>query len=372
MSASPRLEVKVGLLVLAGLLSIIGMVLAADKVQLERRWRATAFLTDAAGLRIDSPVTLSGIAVGKVVSVSAVPIAELSANPAPIRAVIELPVGIDLPEDVQAKLSSSGLFGDAFLSLAANASPSGRILAKDGSGRLIVGQGFFEKAASRAEGLLSAADDLLAPATRADAKRLVKSAADLAEHAAGVAARLDAQGARIDAILVNLEKASADLSTVSAAAAARTGPLLERADRLLAKAEHDGGAALEHAAKAAASLEATAAKADALLAANSPALTTLTADLAAAASSTRVILAALQNGQGALGQLLMNHDLAGDVHRIAIDAAAAAKVLADQPSRVVFDAPEHERIEARARRDRELMRRAVAEGFAPPAAKPAP
>ena len=373
MSASPRLEVKVGLLVLAGLLSVIGMILAADQVQLERRWEITAFLVDAAGLRVDSPVTLSGIAVGKVIAVSAVPIGELATSPGPIRATLELPVGIDLPADVQAKLSSSGLFGDAFLALAAAPSPTGQIMVKDGSARLVVGPGFLEKAASRAEGLLTAADDLLAPETRADAKRLVKNAADLAEHAASVAARLDAQGARMEAILTNLEKASADLTTVSAAAAARTGPLLERADRLLTQVEQDGGVILSHAAKASASLEATAARADALLTATTPALTDLARDLAAAASSTRTILTALQTGQGALGQLLMNRDLAGDVHRIAIDAAAAAKMIAEQPSRVVFDAPTAERIEIKARRERELMRRALAEGFAVPAeTKPAP
>ncbi len=371
MSAPHRYEVKVGLLVLAGMLSIFGMILAADKVQIERRWRLTAYLKDAAGLRQDSPVTLSGIAVGKVIKVEALPVAEIAAAPGAIRATLELPLGVDLPDDVQAKLSSSGLFGDAFLALAAAPAPNGQLMPKDGSGRLVVGPGFLDKAATRAEGLLAAADDLLAPEMRADAKRLVKSSADLAEHAAAVAARLDAQGARIEAILVNLEKTSADLATTSGAVAARIAPLADRADRLLAAAEKDGGAALERAASATARLDAVATKADALLAATGPAITTLANDLAATAASVRTVMNAVQTGQGLVGQLLLNRDLARDVHRIAIDATSAARTVADQPSRVVFDAPAAEREADRAQRDRELMRRALAEGF-PAADAPLP
>ena len=64
-----------------------------------------------------------------------------------------------------------------------------------------------------------------------------------------------------------------------------------------------------------------------------------------------------------LGQLLMNRDLAGDVHRIAVDAASVARTIADRPSRVVFDASDEETAAAKAARERELMRRAVREGF---------
>ena len=361
MATPNRLEIKVGLLVLAGAVSILGMILAADQVRIERRYRVTAYLVDAGGLRLDSPVTLSGIAVGRVVAVEAVPPAQLGALPGRIRATCELPLSADLPADAEAKLSSSGLFGDAFLALSPAPAADGRVLPKDGTGVLVVGPGFLEKASAKAESLLAAADDLLAPEVRLDAKRLVRSAADLADHAARIAARLDAQGERMERILIGLETTSTQLSSLATDVNARTGPLLDRADRLLALAERDGGAILAHAASASARLDAAAAKADALLAA--PEVAALLRDVAATMATARTLAEALQGGQGVLGQLLMNRDLAGDVHRIAVDAASVARTIADQPSRVVFDASEEETAAAKAARERELMRRAVREGF---------
>ena len=60
-----RFEMRIGLLVIGGMVAIVLMILASDIVSFEGRYRVTAYLQDAAGLKPGSPVSLAGIRVGK-------------------------------------------------------------------------------------------------------------------------------------------------------------------------------------------------------------------------------------------------------------------------------------------------------------------
>ena len=361
------LEVKVGVLVLAGAIATVTMILTADKFSVERRYKITSYLNDAGGLRLESPVTLSGIAIGKVVAVEGV--APGVEAPGRIRAVLAITEGIALPKDVEAKLSSSGLFGDAFLALAAPAKSSGGTVPTDGTGQIIVGPGFMDEVQDQAKTIMAGVNDLLAPESRADIKRLLKGAADLSQHSASIAARLDKQGERLDHVLENLDKITGDLAATAATLKERTGPLIEHIDHAVTTLDAKGAAVLDRAAGAAAQVETLASNLDKTLAATGPDINATAASLRDVAGKTAQIMGALAKGDGLLGQLLVNKELAGSLQSMAVDFAAVATKVADRPSVLVFDDPEHQTNVDKVKRDREKMRRAMQDGAAP---SPAP
>ncbi|MBA3938198.1 MAG: MCE family protein, partial [Planctomycetes bacterium] len=67
-----QLEMRVGLLIVAGLVATVVMILAADHLHFERVYRVSAIVVDAGGLRAHSPVTLSGIRIGEVESLATI------------------------------------------------------------------------------------------------------------------------------------------------------------------------------------------------------------------------------------------------------------------------------------------------------------
>ena len=355
-------EIKVGLLVLAGLGATIAMVMTADKLKIESSYQVTAYLKDAGGLRFESPVTLSGIAVGKVKAIEFVKPDEN--RPGQVRATVTIAQGVVLPADVEAHLATSGLFGDSSLALAApvKRTVTQASLPTDGTGVLVVQSGVIDQALDKAGVILSSVDDLLDPAMRADAKRLVHGAADLAEHAAGIAAKLDAQQDRIAVIIGNLETVTGELKTSTQTLNQKLEPLLTRADATVSRLD----TLLDAGTMAMLRADGVLGQVDAVIAANAKPLGELLTTLATASRKAESVLAALDGGQGVLGQLLVNRDLAQDLHHITVDVEAAARLVAEKPSRLVFDDPASEQVRERYRRDAEKMRRNMAEGFGQP------
>ncbi len=369
MRAVHSFEIKVGLLVIAGLVATVTMILTADKVRIEKTYVVGAYLQDAGGLRVDSPVTLSGIAIGKVKSMTFVPVGE--AAPGRVKAMIKITDGIILPQEATARLATSGVFGDASLALGAPAKVSGTPLATDGSAVLVVTPGFLDRAADQAGGILEAVDDLLSPASRADVKRVVANTAQLTGHAAAVAAKLDAEQERISAILGNLERVSAELVTTTKLVNQRLDPLLAKADTVLGKVD----ALVSTGTATITDVDLLITDSDAMLTANQQPIAVMLEAVAGAAQKAQRLAALLEGGEGILGQLLVNRDLAKDLHNVSIDLAAASAQVADKPSRLVFDDSESARAADQAKRNREKMRRTLAEGLGQPAtaepAKPA-
>ena len=355
-------EIKVGLLVLAGLGATIAMVMSADKLHIERTYQVTAYLKDAGGLRFESPVTLSGIAVGKVQTIEFVKPDEH--QPGQVRATVTIAQGVVLPADVEAHLATSGLFGDSSLALSAPAkrTTAAAPLPTDGSGVLVVQAGMLDQAMDKAGGILTSVNDLLDPTMRADAKRLVHSAADLAEHTAGIAAKLDAQQDRIATILGNLETITGELKTTSQTLNNKMEPLLTKADATVTSLN----GLIDAGTVAMVRADVVLANVDAVIAANAKPVSELLVTLGGVSRKAESVLAALDGGQGVLGQLLVNRDLAQDLHHITVDVEAAARLIAEKPSRLVFDDPASELAREQYRRDAEKMRRNMAEGFGQP------
>jgi phospholipid/cholesterol/gamma-HCH transport system substrate-binding protein len=357
-----QIEIKVGLLVLAGLAAATSMVMFADKLRIEHTYTITAYLKDAGGLRFESPVTLSGIAIGKVKAIEFVTPGQQA--PGQVRAQVTISQGVVLPADVEARLATSGLFGDSSLALSA---PLSRLAAPvplptDGSAVLVVKAGVIDQAMDKAGGILNAVDDLLDPTMRADAKRLVHQAADLAEHTAVVAATLAAQQARITAILNNLEALSEELTTTTRTINQRLDPLLAKVDGSLTQAD----ALLSAGATTMTRADGVLAHVDALLVTNAQPLAEALGGVGKITQRLESILNALDGGQGVLGQLLTNRDLAQDLHHITVDVEAAARLIAEKPSRLVFSDSASDQAQERYRRDSEKMRRNLGEGFGQP------
>jgi hypothetical protein len=79
------------------------------------------------------------------------------------------------------------------------------------------------------------------------------------------------------------------------------------------------------------------------------------------------ITAAIDSGQGVVGQLIFNRDLARDVNNLAVDLTVAVEMLTDHPSDLVWGQSKKERVEGQQRRERLKMQRAFKEDFNVPA-----
>ncbi len=366
-----RLEIAVGALVLAGLAGTVALVLTADKVRVRRTYALTAWLPDAGGLRYESPVTLAGIQVGRVEDIRAASVDEgtpESRLKGKVKATLKIDAGVVVPAEVQARLVSSGVFGDSFLALTPAEKDDGKLMPTDGTGAFSVQPGFFDEAATQVRHILDGVDDLLDAENRAAAKRLVANAADLAESAAAISKRVSQDQERLERIMANLDASSAALRRVSESAAERSDALLARTDRLLALMEDRVPGTLSRADAVLDATAATAQQVEVLLREQSTAIAATLRSLSDAAARGSRVLAALDGGEGVLGQLLTNRDLAKDLHTVAVDVGAVAEQLADKPSRLVFDDDDSTRAADKLKRDRAKMRRTLDEGLALPEA----
>ncbi len=365
------LEIRVGLLVVAGLAAAMTMILLSDRISFERDYAVAVYLQDAGGLRERSPVTLAGLRIGEVVKVE--PVRD---SRGPIRAHITISSNYPLPGDSSVVLATSGIFGDSSLAFSVPAvrrSDAGA-LPMDGSAELAAGASFLDTIGNQAKGIAAAVEDVLAENTRKDLKRLIANAADLAGEASALAKGLNEQQVKVGETLDAVKLAVERLSTTADTLAKRVDGVAAQAESAIKEA---GKAVSDLSARGAKTLEkfdGTLAKVDGLLANADGGLTTELADIQKTTASLRNLLdrvaaiaATIQSGQGLIGQLLANPQMTGDVHRLLIDAKAAAAVIADHPSSVVWGLDDDQAAAAKAERDRELVRRAHANGFPPPA-----
>ncbi|MDA3963763.1 MAG: MlaD family protein, partial [Planctomycetota bacterium] len=66
MDSTARLEMRIGLLVIAGVTALVVLILVSDRVSFDSSYRVTVYLQDAGGLNVGSPVKLAGINIGTV------------------------------------------------------------------------------------------------------------------------------------------------------------------------------------------------------------------------------------------------------------------------------------------------------------------
>lgn len=360
MRAVTVMEFKVGLLIIAGMLAILSLVMISDRLRFDRYYPVSAFLSDAAGLRTNSPVTLAGIRIGEVEHL--LPVQDPRGV---IKAVMRINQRYPLPANASVTISSSGIFGDSFLAFSApHGSTDNRTMAMDGSAEVVASKGFLENASQQAERMLNAANELLGPEMRAEMKRLVGNSADLAKAGTDLARHLDEQNRQIAETLAAVKSLSEELRTRSVSVGTRVEQGVEAYTRLAGSVQQQTEAL---GPKVAASLE----RLDALARRGEVAMTTSTGDLRAAlAAITELggrlnhIASAVESGQGVAGKLVMDQDLARDVDSMSVDLSRTAAYLAEHPEAVVFGMKKKNQDAERVHREHEKARRQL---LAPPA-----
>lgn len=366
------LEIKVGLLVVLGLAATVATILLSDRIELDQSYRVAVYLSDAGGLRSESPATLAGIRIGEVDSIK--PVSDARGQ---IRAVVKIKNKYELPADCRVQLSTAGIFGDAFLAFSAASAhqPGAKTLPADGSAELTAAPSFFDEATSQAQRIMVGVNEVLAPETRQDLRRLAKNAADLAGESAKLAKNLNDQAKLLSETLEAVKHATTTLDATTKRLGERLDTVADKSIQALDAATTAITAIGSGATRTTTAAEGAIKRLDGLLAKveASPG----TSDLAATMKSVRElserlarIAAAIDEGKGMLGQLVSNRDLARDLHRLALDAGSAAKNLADQPSNAVWGLSDREARADREARQREMQRRALEQGF--PATEPKP
>jgi len=357
MRSVQKLEIKVGLLVVAGIFSVVAMVMMSDRISFERYYPIDVFLPDAGGLRLSSPVTLSGIAIGEVAAIEPAPAGSMAA----IRARLKIKRSQVVPAGSTVQLATSGLFGDSSLAFSVDpvAAATGRVLPTDGSAKLLANPAFLDEASAMAKGLLKGLNNTLDAQAQADIKRLLANAADLAGEGAALAKGLNAQQAKLGELLTNLGTISADLGKRTESIAARLDQVLARTEQTLATVEEKGGRLLDGADQAVRG-------ADSILAANAADLRLLVGNLAALSATAGRIAEAIDAGDGVAGRLIHDRQLADQLADIAVDLSVVSRRLVDDPSTVVWGKSNAQEREDQSARARLKAQRRMAEGVPAP------
>ncbi|MFW5751031.1 MAG: MlaD family protein [Planctomycetota bacterium] len=364
MSSTKGLEIKVGLLVFAGLAATVVMILATDRIGFEDTYIITAYLEDAGGLRTGSRVEMAGIPIGNVQSVTT------TRDPrGPIKATLEVRDDVGLTRSSRLVLSTRGLFGDPLPSFQPGAEDDVP-LPIDGSAEMTVEPTLMDRLTGKIEGIIAGLAEMTDENTRAEFKQLVANANALVAESRGAMTRLEQRTAGLDRLIAEATslsttlhenqaglsvKAESALEAVNAAATATKTHLDTAVPRLEALAE--SGAAL--ATEGRGLIE----RSDVLLAAIAKDREAILTDVKAFTGDLRQISGGLLAGRGVFGQLLTSGALARDLNTIAINFEGLSERLAEHPEVLIFGSSNEDRRKARERREERQVRRAFMAGF---------
>lgn len=355
-----RLELRVGLLMLVGLVTLVGIILVSERFSFERDYQVTAFLRDAGGLRPGSPVTLAGLPIGKVQNIST----DSGEARYPVKVILAIKETYRLPAAATLSVATSGIFGDAYLAFSGTGAPTGNfdLLPLDGSAKVYATRGFLDTATQQGLDLLERMNDLLDPVARTDAKRLVHATADLAEESTLLMRQLREQTAGIGAMVTRLDQLAQGLDDSQRRIAPKVEATMDRLAVIADRAE----SAIAAAEQALATVDTAAAAVGELASANGPSIADLLGELRQSAVTLNQVAMAVRDGDGLLGRLLTDRQLARDVSDAALNLAQVSDLLLTKPEVLVFGLSNEDQIRWRERRDRLRMRRTFQEGFTIP------
>jgi phospholipid/cholesterol/gamma-HCH transport system substrate-binding protein len=358
MKPASKLELKVGMLIVGGIIATVALVLLTDRIRFDSYYTVNAYLADAAGLRQGSPVTLDGVRIGEVDLVTVV--GDARGN---ILVKLRVNERHPIPGDSKLTLASSGIFGDSFMAFSGSVDPNAPPLPMDDTAAVQASRGFFDKASQQAEMILSGFSDLLAGETRNDIKRLIKGAADLAESGKRLTDNLDAQNKALGDTLASVKSLSDDLRVTVAELQTKVDNTLTRVDGVLSTVDAQAKNLGDKAAGTIARVDGLVQKATTVLDQSGPELTQTLVAARELSQKIQRIADALAAGEGVAGQLLVNRQLAQDLNNTAIDLSRTAALIADHPEALVFGMSKEESAAQRARREREKQRRSFQEGY---------
>lgn len=364
MAAEGALEVKVGLLVVAGMAAAGILIVLSEVVNFENEYAVAAYLDNASGLLVGSQVTLTGLRIGRVARI------EPSSDPrGPIRVEMRVLARHRLHETSPLTVSSNGILGDKYLEFAAPGEPPGALLPQDGSAEVEADPDWFGAIAAQAGDLLDRANAVLSDDNQARVGRVLDGAARLTEESADTVVAVRARLERVDEVLSHLERVGGQAQEVLGDLHQRAGAGLDQATSTLATAERELASLGPQLRETATAIEETVVGARDLVErgarllgeAREPFVASL-ADLRSLAAGLAALGEDLRAGRGFLGELLTSQSLSRDLHRVMLNLSQASELIADSPSVLVWGQTEEERrIQARAR-DAMRRRRAFMDG----------
>jgi uncharacterized phage infection (PIP) family protein YhgE len=205
---------------------------------------------------------------------------------------------------------------------------------------------------------------------RGDVKRMIRGAADMAENGARLSKHLDEQTLILRETLESVKSLSMDLRKTIIALEERATTSLNKVDDSFSKVDTLVATANDQLIKVSAQLQKTLESIDEVGISAQQTVTQVGPEvgqtlIAARQLAQRIerIAATLENGEGVIGQLLVNKALAEDLNHTAIDLSRTAALIAEHPEVLVFGMSSEESAAQRARRDREKQRRAFHEGY---------
>lgn len=111
-----RLEFRVGIFVLVGLLSVLfALFLLTDPSTFRGRYRISTVVEDAGGIRRGDPVQMRGVNIGRVMS--------FSMAPEGVRITLEIEGAWHIPVDSGCRLASGGILGGRTVEIVEGSSP---------------------------------------------------------------------------------------------------------------------------------------------------------------------------------------------------------------------------------------------------------
>jgi phospholipid/cholesterol/gamma-HCH transport system substrate-binding protein len=358
MATSRWLDIKVGLLIVASVIAVVVMIIVSSEVNFEGRYQVVGHMVNVTGLRSGSMVMLSGIPVGQVSEITS------SNDPkGPILVVMQIRRSVRIPKDASLGLVTNMLAGDASLAFTSSSNPSGETLPIDGTGEATAVPGFFDEATVQAKQIMKSVSVILDGDTPADAKRLLRKSADLVEHGDALVKNLDQDTKDIAEILANLKQVTADLRQTTTSLAQHADAITANVDSTLDTVQKRIGAVADKADRDLGDLGDLTKHVDDMLGESRAPIAALLDHLGTTTAHLATITAAIDQGQGVIGQLLINKNLATDVNNVAIDIAVAADELNQHPEQLVLGMSSQERERLRITRERLKMQRAYIAGF---------
>ncbi len=355
-----RLELRVGLLMLIGLVTLVGIILVSERFSFERDYEVTALLRDAGGLRNGSPVTLAGLPIGKVKDINT----DSGESRFPVKVTLAIKETYRLPAASTLSVATSGIFGDAYLAFSGTGAPTGDfdLLPIDGSAKVYATRGFVDTATQQSLDLLERLNDLLDATARTDAKRLLHATADLAEESTAFVREMRVQTAGVGALVERLDVLAQGVDASQRQLAPKVEATLDQLAAVATRAE----SAIAAAERALASVDTAAGAVETLASAHGPAIGELLTELQQSVAALGQFATAARSGDGLLGRLFTDRQLARDVSDAALNLAQVSDLLLTKPEVLVFGLSNDDQIRWRQRRDALRMRRTFQEGFAIP------
>ena len=365
MDTTSRLELRVGLLVAAGLAAIVSMIIISDMVTFESNYTVRVYMNNAGGLNKGSPVTLSGIRIGSVEDIRTTN--DMRGN---IEALISVSSAYDINSTSGLERSSSGIFGDSFLAFAAPADVMAPSLPKDGSAVVVAQSTVIDRVTGQVDQVVSGLTELLGKESVGDMRRLVRSGIVLAEQGAGLMGDLRRQNERIGELVTRVETLVDNTDATRAAIDADTATTLAEMRETLVSLRSASDQLSETTGKVGNTVDRLSGggvklidESGALVAEARTDLREAIADMRGVLHHLRTISADIENGRGVIGQLLRNDALAKDLNDTVITAEQVADRVADSPEILIWGTNNEERAEAAEERKRRQARRAFMEGF---------